>query len=66
MTVLKTGWHAQFDMRPGYGTKNKALPGRLLETGFGFLDGRIVFQRGLKNTFQRDGHARLRETRDQN
>jgi hypothetical protein len=65
MTVLKAGWHAQFDMRPSHGTKNKALPGRLLEPGFGFLDGWIVFQSGLENTFKGDGAGSVHKTDQQ-
>src|SRR5947209_3610669 len=65
MTVLKAGWHAQFDLRPDHGTKNKALPGRLLEPGFGFLDGWIVFQSGSESTFKGDGAGSVHKTDQQ-
>src|SRR5262249_21226074 len=65
MAILKACRHSQCGVRPSYGTKNKPSPGRLLETGFGFLDGWIAFQRGLKNTFQRDGAGSVHKTDQQ-
>jgi hypothetical protein len=55
VAALDTGWHRHCHTGPYHGTKNKPLPGCLFEIRFRFLNGRIFFQRGLKNGFQRNG-----------
>src|SRR6266853_2731225 len=57
VTGLDAGRHAHLGARPDNGAKNKPLPGGLLDIRFRFLNGRIFFQRGLKNGFQRNGVA---------
>src|SRR5262249_17451685 len=49
---LNSGWHAQFSARPDYGTKNKPLPGGLLQTCFRFFDRWVFFHYGLQNSLQ--------------
>jgi hypothetical protein len=66
VAILKTGWNTQFDVRPGDRSKHKALAGSLLEAGLGFLDLRILFDRGLEDLVQRDGKDWARATRYQN
>jgi hypothetical protein len=66
MSNLKTGWHAQFNIRPGDGTKNQPLPSGSLKAGFGFLDRRVFFQCDLQNPLKGDGVACVRETNDRN
>jgi hypothetical protein len=66
VTGLNAGRHAQFGVRPHQGTKNQPLPGRLFQARFRFLDSWILVQCGLKNTFQRDGAARVGEKHNQN
>ena len=57
VAALDTGWHCHCHNGPYHGTKNKPLPSCLLEIGFRLLNGRIFFQRRLKNGFQRNGVA---------
>src|SRR5439155_25989562 len=65
VTGLNASRRAQFGVRPDDGMKNQPLPSRLLESGFGFLDGWIVFQSGLENTFKGDGAASVHKTDQQ-
>src|SRR5205807_8377676 len=66
VTGLNAGGNAHFAVRPPHGTKNEPLSARLLETRLRFLDSWIFVQRGLKDTFQRDGSARVGEKRNHN
>src|SRR5262249_384874 len=65
MAILKACRHSQRSPRPDHRTKNKALPGRLLETGFGLLDGWIVIQSASENPFQGDGVGSVHKTDQQ-
>ena len=54
------------EIGPDDGAKNQALPGSLLQTGFGLEYGGIVVERGAKDLSQSDRAGRVREGRDQN
>src|SRR6266513_1684163 len=49
VTGLNAGRHAQFGLRPHYGTKNQPLSARLLETRLRFLDRGMLFQRSSED-----------------
>jgi hypothetical protein len=53
-------------MGPDDRAKDQALPGSLLQTGFGLEYGGISFERGAEDLLQSDRAGRVREGRDQN
>jgi hypothetical protein len=66
VTILNTCGDAHVEIGPDDGPKDQALPGSLIETGFGFEYGRISFERDAEDLLQSDGAGRIREGRDQN
>jgi len=66
VAILKTGGEAQVEIGPDDGAKDQALPGSLLETGFGLEYGGIVVECGAENLLQSDRAGRVHEGPDQN
>ena len=66
MAILNTCGHAHLEIGPDNGAKDKALPGSLLQTGFGLVYGGISVERGAEDLSQSDRAGRVREGRDQN
>lgn len=59
VTVLHTSGHAHFEIGPDNRTKNQALPGSLLETGFSLKYLLISFERRAKDLLQSDRACRV-------
>ena len=66
MAILNTCGDVHVEIGPDDGAKDQALPGSLLQTGFGLEYGGIFFERGAKDLLQSDRAGRVREGRDQN
>ena len=66
MAILNTCGDEHVEIGPDDGAKDQALPGSLLETGFGLEYGGIVVERGAEDLLQSDRTGRVREGRDQN
>ena len=66
MAILNTCGDEHVEIGPDDGAKDQALPGSLLQTGFGLEYGGIVVERGAEDLLQSDRAGRVREGRDQN
>jgi hypothetical protein len=66
VTILKTCGDVHVEIGPDDGAKDQALPGSLLQTGFGLEYGGIPFERGLENVFQSDSVGGACDTNHEN
>src|SRR5206468_8071344 len=66
VTILNTCGDGHIEIGPDDGAKDQALPGSLLETGFGLEYGGISFERGAEDLLKSDRAGRVREGRNQN
>jgi hypothetical protein len=66
VAILNTCGDVHVEIGPDDGAKDQALPGSLLQTGFGLEYRGIVVERGAEDLLQSDPAGRRREGRYQN